>query len=35
VPVLANEKPELKNVEPFKAVLAGVRPNFYALYSTH
>ena len=35
VPVLANEKPELKNVEPFKTVLAGVRPHFYAPYSTH
>jgi hypothetical protein len=35
VPVLANEKPELKNVEPFKTVLAGVRPNFYAPSSTH
>jgi hypothetical protein len=35
VPVLANEKSELKNGEPFKTVLAGVRPKFYAPYSTH
>jgi hypothetical protein len=35
VPVLANEKQELKNVKPFKTVPTGVRPNFYALYSTH